>query len=478
MERLSVDRLEREIGLRGSLHEFVKMAWPLVEPGTPFKDNWHVRLVCDHLEAVSRGEIRKLIINVPPGSSKSLLTSVFWPAWEWVRKPRTRWINVSFDGGLTLRDARRMLLILRSDWYRERWGDRITMPLDVAAGEFGNVQGGWRFSTSVEGKMTGRHCDIMIIDDPIKPQDISKTTLEACKRWWTETVPSRFGDQKTGRRVMIMQRLHEEDLAGVAIREGGWEHLRIPMRFEAQARSATAIGGDTRQVDGELMDPERFPEEAVHAMEIAMGTRTAAAQLQQRPAPAAGAIFMRKWFKKYAVLPARFDQQLISVDAAFKDTDGSDYVCGTVWGMRAGEFYLLDRVKEHLDFPGTCELVERLVRKFPKAMAKLIEDKANGSAVIQVLQKKIPGIVAIEPEGGKEARAHAVAPLYEAGNVWHPDASLAPWVDDFEEEMVVFPFGSHDDQVDSTTQALLYMHGRSAAYAQAMAKVRAQGGLW
>jgi predicted phage terminase large subunit-like protein len=311
----------------------------------------------------------------------------------------------------------------------------------------------------------------MIIDDPIKPQDVSETTLSSCRRWWDETVPSRFGDQKNACRVLIMQRLHELDLAGVAI-EQGYELLRLPMRFEPKACSYTKLGGDLRSTEGELLDPVRFPEEVVARLEKEMGSRTAAAQLQQRPAPEAGAIFQRKWFKHYKEPPARFESMLQSWDCSFKDTDGSDYVCGSLWGIQGGEFYLLDLFWEHADFPTTCAAVEAMTRKWPKAITKLIEDKANGTAVIQTLQKKISGIIEVQPEGGKESRANAVAPLFEAGNVWFPSLETTPWVDGLENEMATFPFAAHDDRVDSVTQALLYAHGKHVNLASAMAGAR------
>lgn len=461
---------------RRHLIDFVRGAWRCVEPGTEFVCGRSVEAICNHLESVSRGEIRNLLINVPPGFSKSLLTEVFWPAWEWIERPATRWISVSFDAQLTLRDSRRMLAILQSDWYRRNYGDLIVAgDRRIAAGNVANCGGGWRFTTSVEGKMTGRHCDIMVVDDPLKPQDVSEATLASCKRWWTETVPSRFGNQSTGRRVIIMQRLHEEDLAGLVLREPGWEVLRLPMRYEPGAHCRTSIGQDWRTREGELLDPIRFPEDVVARMEREMGSRVAAAQLQQRPAPAAGAIFLRKWFKHYREPPARFDQYVQSWDCAFKDTDGSDFVCGQVWGVRGGEYYLLDQVHDRLDLPGTCEAILRMRRAWPKAVTILVEDKANGPAVIQTLGKRVSGLTAIEPEGGKLARANAVAPLYEAGNVWHPGPDRASWVDGTEEEMATFPFAAHDDRVDACSQALNYLYGKRTRYAEAMKRA---GGLF
>ena len=180
---------DRELGLRGSYHDFVKMAWPLLEPATEYKDNWHIEVICEHLQAVSERQISQLLINVPPGCMKSLLVEALWDPWEWIRRPGTKFISASFDGDLTLRDARKTIHLIQSEWFKQRWGDRVSIASDPAASDFSNFQGGWRFSTSVKGKLTGRHCDIFRTDDPHKPLAISKLSLDEVKTWWRGTVP-------------------------------------------------------------------------------------------------------------------------------------------------------------------------------------------------------------------------------------------------------------------------------------------------
>ena len=468
-------QVDRELGLRGSFYDFVKVAWNQVEPGVVFYPNWHIEAICNELEQVFLSDKpSNNVINIPPGCMKSLLCSVFYNAWCWIRNPGYRFIVASFDVTLTLRDAKRVLGLCLSQWFIDRWGDIVEIKEDPAASEFHTTAGGWRFSTSVDGKVTGRHADMHIVDDPIKPADLTKAALENVKEWHTSTMPSRFRDQKKPKRVLIMQRLHMEDLAGFCIGMG-YHLVRFPMRFEKEYADPL----DVRSIEGELLWPDRFPEEAVVALEEAMsvkdGARIAFAQLQQRPVPEGGAIFKREWFKSWEVLPGRFDQIIQSWDFAFKGKDTSDFVVGQVWGRRGGEFWLLDQVRGRWDLPTCLEQMRALTRKWPKAIAKLVEDKANGPAVVQSLRKEISGIIEVTPEGGKESRANAVAPLFEAGNVWQPDPKKCRWVDLHRDELANFPAASHDDTVDACSQALTYLHSRSSQFAAAMKVVQNKG---
>lgn len=464
--RAQLIKVQREIGLRGTFYDFVKMAWHLVEPGRPFKDNWHIRVLCDHLEKVFRGDIRRLVINVPPGCMKSLLVSVFWPAWCWIRDPSFRWIFASFDGSLTARDAKKTMTIVTSPWFRDRWG--FLVDEDAAVSDHSTTGAGFRFSTSIKGKLTGRHCDCAVIDDPIKPLELSLAEIETVKEWWTGSLPSRFADLPTARIVIIMQRLHCDDLTGIVENEPGWTFLNLPMRYDPEA----ANDNDPRREEGELLWSERFPKDEVDRLEVVMGRRNFATQYQQRPTPDGGIIFDRAWFKHYEVSPARFDKIVQSWDCTFKDTKSSDFVCGQVWGRKGGEFYLLDQVHARMSFTTTCEEIKKMRRKWPRATTILIEDKANGSAVIDVLKKSIPGILAVNPNGGKEARANAVSSFFEAGNVYHPNPEKVSWVDKHRDELALFPASKNDDTVDACTQALTYLYARANRYREAMAKVQ------
>jgi predicted phage terminase large subunit-like protein len=333
-----------------------------------------------------------------------------------------------------------------------------------------------------------------VIDDPTKPQGITDLSLQEVQRWKKETTASRL--LPGGAFVLIMQRLHERDLAGFAEEEGGYDFLRLPMRFESSLKCSTSIGfTDPRTEEGELLWPQYKDEAEVSQIEKDMGGKdsaTVAAQLQQRPAPSKGLIFQKDWFQYYTKLPERLDFVVDSWDLTFKDTDGSDFVAGQRWGVLGSKYFLFPfRVKKRLSFVaslaeiktfGLAELVSTgesgSMKPPPKAMAILIEDKANGPAVISALEKEISGIVAVNPEGGKVARANAATPLYEAKNVYHPDPSIAPWIEDHEASLLKFPKGKNDDDVDSETQALNYLRNKTGAFNAAMDRLKEEGTQW
>lgn len=447
---------------RRSLHTFVKLCWHVIEADTPFVDNWHIRVICEYLEAITRGEVRDLIINIPPGCMKSGLVSVFWPIWDWIHNPNQRFLYTSFDQGLTLRDAGKSRVIVLSEFFRKRWGT-YTLRADDPKGDFetykpdGTSAGGWRFSTSLEGKTTGRHPDKRIIDDPIKPLEATPENLKKVIEWYKNTFVTRARDQTKIATVLIMQRLAANDLAGYLGEQGGWEWIKLPMRYDRRIQSVTTRGTpDPRTEDGELLYPERFPEKVVDKLEIDLGPTTAAAQLQQNPTPDKGSVFERDWFNtRYSVLPAMHGVWCQSWDMAFKGTAGSDFVVGQVWCRVGANYYLMDQVKARAGFSATVQMVRDLSAKWPKALTKLIEDKANGSAVIDTLKKELSGLVPIEPEGGKIARANAITGIAKAGNIHLPER--AAWVGDLVESLVHFPRAAHDDDVDATTQAVFWL---------------------
>lgn len=499
---------DRELVRKGGLYDFVTMAWSQIEP-SPLTENWHLEEVCIHLEAVSRGEILRLIINQPPGTGKSSLVNVFWPAWEWIRRPATKWIYASYDASLVgTRDGAKVIKLLQSDWFKVRWGD-ILEPGKPAASSFSNVRGGFRFSTSVAGKVTGRHGDVQVVDDPIKPRDaaggatMTKNAIKAVSEWWSGTMSSRATNQATFRRVIVMQRLCYDDLAGEMLATGEYTHLRLPMRYNTAKPCRTNWGGDRRTEKGELLFPARFPGFAVDRLETKeMGTVVFSAQCQQEPQVEGGGTFQRPWFRWWhtqpgipepcvcdecwnaelvkpghygplmcATLPAS-GQDLQSWDLTCDDVIGADFTCGGALRTLGDRHFLLDCVNERMNIVAQMAAIQTMSLRYPKAHDKLVENKANGAAVITLLQNKIPGLTKVEPKGGKEARANASQPVLSAGEFYVPHPSLAPWVWGYYKQLEAFPKGAHDDMVDMTTQALVELRKHGSGFAEAMRRLR------
>ena len=405
--------VDREIGMRGSLMDFVQLAWPLVVPHSPFVDGWHLHEIAHHLEACDAGEIRRLIINVPPGMSKSSLVSVFWPMRSWIRQPERAFLRGSFDQGLGERDAQFCGEMFESEWWKDRWGDRFEIPGDWGKSNFVNDRGGRMVATAPGGKGLGQHFNVHILDDPTKAMELTDIALEAVLNWRKSTLANRWRDAK-GVEVIIMQRLHERDLSGVLERMGKHVVLRLPMRFESKYACTTKWGGDRRTEEGQLLCPERIDEDELALKQADMGgadSMEVAAQHQQRPTPAGGAIFKSEWFQTWskdpmdprdALLPEHFDQVIQSWDCTFKDTKTSDFVVGQVWGRKGTDYFLLDQFRERTNLAGTVAAIKAMAGKWPRATRILIEDKANGPAVIDTLTDRktgLPGIEAVNPPG-------------------------------------------------------------------------------
>lgn len=293
-----------------SFYAFVKEAWAVVEPEINFEDNWHLRALCDHMQATVDGTIPQLLINVPPGTSKSLICCVFFPAWVWATRPAKRFLFFSYSETLCLRDSLKTRDILRSAWYQERWPVKMKPDRDTVT-RFENLQGGWRLVGSISGRGLGEHPDFTIADDPHNVlQAESEKDRQTVTRWF-EGVFCVRGEGRGTKRILIMQRLHSLDCSGVALEKGGWEHLCLPMRFEPDHPTATLkerptkLGFyDPRTVDGELLWPALYPQTKVDNMAVNMGIYGEAGQLQQRPAPRGGGMFKREWFHILPVAPS------------------------------------------------------------------------------------------------------------------------------------------------------------------------------
>ena len=489
---------------RRGFAEFVRRAWSQVEPARLIW-GWHMDAICEHLEAISRREIRDLVINVPPGCSKSLVASVLWLPWMWTLNPSRRFIVASYSDDVVLRDARKSRTLVESAWFQARWPN-VALPRDTSAskavGAYYTTAGGMRYSTTTHGSVTGQHGDDALVDDPIDPLGAASVVeIDACLEWWTGTMTTRFRDHRTSTRTLIMQRLHERDLTTEFIRAGA-TMLCLPMRYERNHPHRWK--GDPRTREGELLVPDRVPEEELVKIEKKLGPSRTASQEQQRPSPAGGGIIKREWLKNYWTVLPQGGTWSQSWDCSFKGKSDSDYVCGQVWYHHGPNHYLVDQVLSRMGFNDTLRAIQNMSSRYPRAIRKLVEDKANGPAIIETLRGILPGITEVDPtpNGGKEARARACEPLFAAGNVFLPHPTRAEyddgrrgaeWVrggvrDDaveaaqgsYEWFMVTFPNADHDDCVDATTQYLIYGAGSYAQRVKAAvekAAPRGQGGL-
>lgn len=448
--------LERELSSR-SLADFARMAWPVLEPSTELKWGWALDAICEHLEAVSRGDCKRLLMNVPPGSMKSLLTGVIWPAWEWQQRPHLRYLGTAHKQDLAVRDAMKCRRLIQSPWYQERWPVTLVGDNNQKM-RFENDRTGFREAMAFEG-MTGSRGDRVIIDDPHSVDDANSTVrLASGVQTFREALPSRVNNDQSAI-VIIMQRLNEADVSAVAL-DLGYDHLRIPMRYEA-GQSRHAFGApDPRTVEGELMFPERFPEAQVADLERTMGSYAVAGQLQQRPSPRGGGLFKADWWRYWNALP-QIDYRLIFADTAQKTGQENDYSVFQCWGYTASrQCVMLDQIRGKWEAPELLIQARAFWHKhtsshYAPLRAMKVEDKVSGTGLIQTLQREGVPCLGIKRDRDKVTRAMDAAPYIEAGNVLLPEQ--AQWLSDFLSECSMFPNGAHDDQVDPLCDAVAEM---------------------
>ncbi len=443
-----------------SLVHFIKQAWHVLEPGTTYVHNWHIDAICAHLEAVTDGRIKNLVINIPPRHMKSISVAVCWPAWVWTSRPAARWIFASYAQSLSVRDSVKCRRLIQSNWYQRNWGDRFTLAGDQNSKiKFENDHTGYRIATSVGGTATGEGGDFIVVDDPLNAKEaFSETVRQTTLEWWDQVMSTRLDNPRTGAKVIIMQRLHENDLTGHVLRQGGYQHLCLPTKFTGKKIATTLGNFDPRTRRGELLFPERFSVEVVSNLEKTLGSYAAAGQLQQAPAPADGGVFKLEWWKYYNIIPT--GRHIVqSWDTGFKKGPKNAYSCCETWAVEREGYYLLDLWRDKVEYPELKRMVRALYDKW-HARTVLIEDKASGQSLVQELRRgsNIPLKAVSVVDGDKVVRASLVSPLVEAGRVLLPES--APWLADFLEEHTLFPNASYADQVDTTSQALDYMSGK------------------
>jgi len=508
-----IDRLRCE----DHLLPFVRRHWKVLEPVVPLCEGWPLEAICEHLEAVTDGEITRLLINVPPGFMKSLLTNCFWPAWEWgpQKLMHHRFVTFSYAASLTERDNGRFRDLLISPQFQNLWGKQFKLT-KVGETKIQNNRTGWKFASSIGGVGTGERGNRILLDDPhnIKEGESDAVRQETC-RWFRESMSNRLNDVSRDAIVIIMQRVHEADVSGEILSAGlGYEHLMIPMEWD-QRRYVTSIGWtDPRQDDDDLAWPDRFPPKVVSDLKRDLGEYGYAAQYQQMPAPRGGGILKRGWWRRWDENECRthgvpinhypgFDYVIASLDTAYTERQENDYSALTVWGLwkdrrGVGRLMLTAAWEERLHLH---DLVQRCLDtcRQMKVDRLLIEAKAAGHSAAQEIRRlmfdeirskmigNLPttlssfGVELINPRGmDKVARAYSIAPLFEEGLIWAPgyeDGTWREWADKVITECAVFPKAAHDDLVDSVTQAIRYLRNIGLAERSLEAETRVKQSL-
>lgn len=461
-----------------SLDDFTKAAWHVIEPGTPYVDGWHLTAISEHLEAINKGHIRNLLINIPPRHMKSIQVAVMWPVFTWINRPDFRWLFASYAGSLSVRDSLKCRRLIESPWFQDLWGDRFQLTGDQNAKTFfENDHSGYRFATSVGASTTGHGGDCIVVDDPHNALEANSDAMrESTLEWWDQAMSTRLNNPKTGAKVVVMQRLHEKDLSGHILAQGGWDHLCLPAEFERGRKLSTTKLGfkDPRTEEGELLWSNRFGPEEIDQLKIQLGEYGTSGQLQQRPSPAEGGMIKRSWFQLLEAnkpLP-KLLFVLQSYDTAFTERTHNDPTAQTTWGVfnteKGKAVVLLDAWKDHMAYP---DLRKKMYEEYKSAYGDsdkkvdsvLIEEKGSGISLIQDLRRSGVPIHTYNPgRADKITRLNAIAPLIESGMVYLPESKKNPgqnpaWVNPLMHELLAFPNAEHDDMVDSMTQALIYL---------------------
>ena len=487
-----------------SLAEFVKQAWHIIEPGQPYIHGWHIDFICAHLEAITDevtfeedgSYYNRLLVNVPPGTMKSLLIGVFWPAWEWGPRnmPHMRYVCASHSQDLAIRDSLRMRRLVQSEWYQDLWGDRVVLTSDQnAKAKFETTSSGFRQACAFEG-ITGYRGDRVIIDDPHSVDDAnSDAKRKTATDLFKEAVTSRLNNPDKSAIVVVMQRLHERDVSGVILDSNmGYDHIMLPMRYDPLRARPTLLGyEDPRPERDELLFPQRFPQAVVDRDEAAMGPYATAGQYAQSPEPRGGGIIKDQWWQPWDMpeYPG-IEFVVAALDTAYTTKSENDPSAMTIWGTfsASGESQTtrsVDRYGRQMDVTRSyqseslgpvpkamlmyawqdklefADLVEKTAAncRRMKVDVLLIENKAAGHSVAQELRRVFANedivVLMYDPKTlDKTARLYAVQHIFSEGMVYAPNKDWA--------EMVIrqtssFPRGAHDDLVDTVSMALSHL---------------------
>lgn len=459
---MSDDQRQLNAALRLDFTAFLHRVFLHMNPGQPFFTNWHLLAIAHELELARLQGGARSIICIPPRSLKSITISVAWVAWMLGRDPRLKFVCVSYAAELALKHARDCRGVMRADWYRQAFPD--AMIARDTEHDVVTTAGGGRVSTSVGGVLTGRGGDIIIIDDPMKPDDASSEVMRArLIDWFGGTLMSRLDNKAKGSIIVVMQRLHDEDLVGHLLETDNWKLLNIPAIAEEDDRIPIGPGKFYRRGEGDLIDPRRETVADLEILKASLGSLTFSAQYQQQPLPAGGAYIKREWLRFYdGELGSKPGDQVVQVwDCAIKTGTRNDFSAGITALVRGTEVYILDVIRQRMEFQDLVREVRRNAVAHG-AHALLVEDAASGSSLLQVLRdegaRAVPRPIALTPSGEKEYRVAAVTPLIEAGGLILPKD--APWLAEFIRELLGFPNTRHDDQIDALAHLLSWQRGR------------------
>ncbi len=498
-----------------TLHGFIRQAWHVVEPTTPFQDSWHIGAICEHLQAVSAGEIRNLIINIPPRCMKSLAVSVFWPCWWWTQEPSSRWLFASYAGKLSARDSVKCRDIICSPWYQERWGELYQLKDDQnVKTRFENTKTGLRLATSVGATATGEGGDVLVVDDCHSvDQSRSDSIRQGQVNWFDTTLSTRGNNPKTVAKVVVMQRLHEQDLTGHLLAEQPeeWEHLCLPMEYEPARHCVTSIGWDDPRADPEKSDllwPEQFGREEIDRLSRTLGAYAASGQFQQRPSPDTDGMFSRGNFRYFKVIPSGAEdlkerlekrtpdeievdeiygapeageviyelatddgpkryfesdcQMWQTVDTAMKTGQENDYTA-IITMIITPDYNILIRevIREKVPVPKQFDLLMAQRAKWSRLRFQAVEAAASGIGLIQQGQMAGCPFKELKADRDKISRAVPLATFIENHRVYF--LAGASWLTVYEDEMATFPVGQFDDQVDATAHGALIVATKARA---------------
>jgi predicted phage terminase large subunit-like protein len=442
--------------LRSQLNAFVWKSFNTILPGTPYLPNWHVDAVVHQLLRVHAGESYRLLINQPPRSLKSMCVSVAYVAWLLGHDPTRRIIVVSYSNELAAELHRQFRMVVDSEWYQALFP--AMRPARDTGLELVTTLGGSRYATSVGGTLTGRGADLIIIDDPLKAEEaMSEAARRRVIDWYGGTLVSRLNDKKRGPIIVVMQRLHEDDLAGHLLAQGSWEHLDLPAIAFDDGVIPIGRGKVKKRRTGDILHAERESKEALDRIKAEIGSLQFSAQYQQRPVPLEGNLIRREWLRYYDQLPQQGAAGRIvqSWDIAMMTGEANDYSVCTTWRMIKADYYLVDVFRGRLAYPNLRRMVASLAAKHAVGTV-LVENAGPGMSLLQDLWHDLPhGMtrpLGQMPNGSKKERMVAQSAKIEAGHVHLP--KNADWLDTFLHEMLAFPHGRHDDQVDSVSQFL------------------------